>query len=300
MAGLTVSRMDFGNYMRELRAHAPRQAMMAAAAHIGVSRQAVDRMEDGSPTRLGDLHINALLDFYCAGDEARAKALDLWNEIKIEEKASRAQGSTRGLWTAYQDQIAPNTGKFLRLEGIAEHVVTHHPVIFPALLQSADYRRALDRVSEPGLSTVDLERRIELIMKRQARLDDPAFKFEAFLSEAVIRNRVGDGSLMQKQLNWLAAVGERGNVGIQVVPFTAGVNPGLTMLAFVWLEFPRGSSGKTLPTVVYAEGAIGSVLHEHSEEVSAYRRAIDGIRAVALSRQETRSLVSKIAKEYAS
>ncbi|WP_330181479.1 helix-turn-helix domain-containing protein [Nocardia sp. NBC_01503] len=291
--------MDFGNYMRELRARAPRQAMMAAAAHIGVSRQAVDRMEDGSPTRLGDLHINALLDFYCAGDEARAKAMGLWNEIKTEEKASRAQGSTRGLWKAYQDQVAPNTGKFLRLEGIADHVVTHHPVIFPALLQSADYRRALDRVSDPGLSTVDLERRIELIMKRQARLADPDFTYEAFLSEAVVRQRVGDGPIMRRQLNWLAAVSERDNVSIRLIPFASGVHPGLTMLAFDWLTFPPGSSGLALPTIVYAEGAIGSVFHEQAEEIDRYRQAIEGIRDVALERVDTRALVSKIAKECA-
>ncbi|MFJ4649678.1 DUF5753 domain-containing protein [Nocardia sp. NPDC088792] len=295
MTGLTVSRLDFGNFMRELRKRAPRPAVLAAATHIGASRQAIDRMEDGSPTRLGDLHINALLDFYAVDIHARTKALELWAEVKTEEKATRGQGN---MWKAYKDQIAPNTGKFLRLEGIADHIVAHHPVIFPALLQSADYRRALDGVNEPGISPVDLERRIELTMKRQARLDDPDFRFEAFLSEAVVRNQVGDGGMMRKQLEWLAAVSERENVSIHVVPFAAGAHPGLTMLTFVWLKFPLGSSGKTLPAIVYAEGAIGSVFHEHEEEVGQFRQAIEGLRAVALARQDTRDLVMKIAKEH--
>ncbi|MRH89305.1 hypothetical protein GFY24_17930 [Nocardia sp. SYP-A9097] len=299
MTGLTVSRMDFGNFMRELRTHAPRPSVLAAATHIGVSRPAVDRMEDGSPTRLGDLHINALLDFYEPDAETRAKALELWREVKAEEKTAKGQAAARGIWKAYKDQVAPNTRKFLRLEGIADHMVAHHPVIFPALLQSADYRRALDRVSESDLSPVDLERRIELTMKRQVRLDDPKFRLEAFLSEAVLRNWVGDGPTMQKQLDWLTSVSERDNVNIHLVPFTAGVYRGLTMLAFVWLGFPRGTSGKTLPTMVYAEGAIGSVFHEHDEEVNQYRQAIDGLRAVALGEQGTRDLVMKIAKEYA-
>ncbi|WP_157573674.1 DUF5753 domain-containing protein [Nocardia jejuensis] len=299
MTGLTVSRLDFGNYMRELRMRAPRPAVLAAATHIGASRQALDRMEDGSPTRLGALHINALLDFYSVGPEARLKALTLWDEIKSEEKSSRAQGPVRGLWKAYKDQVAPNTGKFLRLEGIADKVVTHHPVIFPALLQSADYRRALDRVNEAGLSLVDLERRIELTMKRQARLDESGFTYEALLGEAVLRHRVGDETTMRSQLGWLATLAERDNVSIRVVPFDAGVHPGLTMLAFDWLTFPPGPSGLTLPTVVYAEGAVGSVFHEHDEEVDRYRQATERIRAVALDKQDTRDLVMQIAKERA-
>ncbi|WP_327146975.1 helix-turn-helix domain-containing protein [Nocardia sp. NBC_01327] len=299
MTEWTVSRLDFGNFMKELREHASRPAMTAAAVHIGVSRQAIDRMEDGSLTRLGELHINALLDFYGANDDARVKAEELWREIKTEEKAAKGQGTTRGLWKAYKDQVAPITGKFLRLEGIANHVIAHHPVIFPALLQSADYRRALDRVSEPALSVVDLERRIELTMKRQARLDDPTFRLEAFLSEAVVRNRVGDARVMRNQLEWLARMSERENVAIRLVPFDAGTHPGLTMLTFVWLAFPQGPSGKALPTMVYAEGAIGSVFHEQDEEVSQYRQAIEGLRAVALNEQDTEDLMMKIAKEHA-
>lgn len=295
MTGLTVSRLDFGNFMRELRTRAPRSAVLAAATHADVSRQAIDRMEDGSPTRLGDLHIKALLDFYEADSTARAKALELWKEVRTEEKATKGHGN---VWKAYKDQVAPNTGKFLRLEGIANRIVTFHPVIFPALLQSADYRRELDRI-EPDLSLVDLERRVELTMKRQERLNDPGLKFEAFLSEAVIRNRVGNDAVMRKQLEWIAAVTERGNVDVRVIPFSVGSHPGLTMSAFDWLEFPRGTSGLTLPTVVYAEGAIGSVFHEHDEEVNRYQQAIEGIRAVALETEDTRDLVIEIAKECA-
>ncbi|WP_235948045.1 DUF5753 domain-containing protein [Nocardia terrae] len=296
MTGLTVSRLDFGNFMRELRMRAPRTAVLAAATHIGASRQAIDRMEDGSPTRLGELHINALLAFYETDDDARAKALELWAEVKTEEKAARGQGA---VWKAYKDQVAPNTGKFLRLEGVASQIISHNPVILPALLQIPDYRRALDLAGNPSPTLVDLERRIELSAKRQTRLDDSGFQYEALLSEAVVRNRVGEPRVMQVQLEWLAKVGERENVAIRIIPFSAGANPGLTMQTFDWLEFPPGTSGLTLPTVVYAEGAIGSVFHEHDEEVDRYRQAIEAIRTVALGKQDTRDLVVKIAKEFA-
>ncbi|MET9490071.1 DUF5753 domain-containing protein [Nocardia sp. NPDC006630] len=296
MTGLTVSRLDFGNFMRELRMRAPRPAVLAAATHVGSSRQAIDRMEDGSPTRLGDLHINALLEFYAAESGARVKALELWEEVKTEEKAAKGQGN---IWKAYKDQVAPNTGKFLRLERVAEQLISHNPVILPALLQVPDYRRALDRASSANLSLVDLERRIELSTERQARLDDPSFRYEALLCEAVLRNQVGEPGVMRTQLDWLAEVGKRENVVIRIIPFSAGAHPGLTMQTFDWLKFPPGTSGLTLPTVVYAEGAIGSAFHEHHEDVNRYRQAIEGIRAVALEEQDTRDLVVRIAKEYA-
>ncbi|MBL1080190.1 hypothetical protein JK358_37930 [Nocardia sp. 2] len=109
-------------------------------------------------------------------------------------------------------------------------------MILPALLQIADYRRALDLAGNPSLS--------------------------------------------------------------RVIPFSAGAHPGLTMQTFDWLQFPSGTSGLTLPTVVYAEGAIGSVFHEHDDEVNRYRQAIEAIRAVALGQQDTKDLVLKIAKEF--
>lgn len=296
MTGSTVSRLDFGNFMRELRIRAPRPAVLAAATHIGVSRPVIDRLEDGSVHRLGNLHINALLDFYNADSDARAKALMLWDEVKTEEKATKGQGN---VWKAYKDQIAPNTGKFLRLESIAEQLISHSQAILPGLLQIPDYRRALDRAGSSTLSLVDLERRIELSAKRQARLDDPDFQYKALLSEAVVRNRVGEPAVMRTQLEWLIELGQRENVDIRIIPFSAGAHPGLTMQTFDWLEFPSGTSGLTLPTVVYAEGAIGSVFHEHDDEVNRYRQAIEDIRAVALGKQDTRDLVMKIAKEYA-
>lgn len=298
MAGLTVSRMDFGRFMRRLREQAPRSAMAAAALHVEVSRQALDRLEDGLPTKLGTLHINGLLEFYGCGAEERSEALKLWQEVQAEDKVAKAQGNSKGFWKAYSDQVAPNVQKLLRLERVAEQVIAHQPVIVPGLLQTPDYRRAIDRINEPELSIVDLERRIELTTKRQARLDDPEFRLEVFLSEAVLRNRPGTDSVMAEQMRWLIEAGERDNVDVHVVPFAAGPHPGLKMYAFTWLRLPRGTSGMTLPPVIYAEGAVGSVFHEHDDEVSQYEQAIAGLRAVALATGGTRDLVNRVAKEY--
>lgn len=299
MAGLTVSRMDFGNFMKSVRSKAPRTALSAAAAHLEVTRFVLMRMEEGTPTKLTKPQIRDLLEYYRASPADRTEALRLLDEVRAQDNAAKAQGNSKGFWKAYSDQVAPNFEKFLRIEGVADRIIAHQPVIVPGLLQMPDYRRAIIRIDEPDLSAVDVERRVELTQKRQSRLDDKGFRFEAFISEAVLRNRPGSPALMAAQLRWLVEAGDRDNVEIHVIPFAAGPHPGLTMQTFTLLHLPKGASGMTLPPVVYAEGAIGSVFHEHDEEVDEYRRAIAGLRAVALTTHDTSDLVVRVAKEYA-
>lgn len=297
MAGTTVSRMDFGNFMRELRTQAG-MSLLAAALHLETSRQTVMRMEDGLPTKLATIHIKSLFDLYTPAEEARRQALDLWQEVREQDKAAKAQGNSKGFWRPYSDQIAPNFPKFLRLEAAASEILAHQVVIIPGLLQTSDYRRAIIRMNEPELSAVDVERRIELTAHRQARLDESDFQLEVLLSEAVLRHRPASPSVMAAQLLWLAEAGERTNLSVRIIPFAAGPHPGLAMLTFTLLRFPKGASGITLPPVVYAEGAIGSIFHEDADEVDQYRQAIDGMRVVALTEEGTRDFVFQTAKEY--
>ncbi len=299
MAGLTFSRTDFGSFIQGMRKRAPHTALSRAADHLEVTRFVLMRMEEGLPTKQTTPQLKSLLEYYEASQSDTTQALRLWAEVREQDKSAKAQGNSKGFWKAYTDQIAPNFPKFLRLEGAANHIVAHQIVVVPGLLQIPDYRRAIVRINEPELSAVDLERRLELTAHRQARLNESDFRLEVFLSEAVLRHRPASAPFMADQLAWLMEASERTNVSIRVVPFSTGPHPGLTMLIFTLLQFPKGASGMTLPPVVYAEGAIGTTFHEHSEEVNQYRQAIEGLRAVALTEQGTRDMVSRIAKEYA-
>ncbi|QLY31183.1 DUF5753 domain-containing protein [Nocardia huaxiensis] len=291
--------MDFGNFMKGLREKAPHPAQGAAALHLEISRQVIIRLEEGTPTKLGTIHIRSLLDFYEATPDERTAALALWQEVRDQDKTAKAQGNSKGFWKAYSDQVAPNFPKFLRLEGAADRIFSHQLVIVPGMLQTPDYRRAIIRMTEPGLSAVDVERRVELTARRQTRLDERDFSLNVVLSEAVLRHQPGVPSVMAAQLRSMIEVGERDNVSIRVVPYSVGPHAGLAILAFTLLGFPKGASGLSLPPVVFVEGAIGSMFHEHADEVGQYQQAIDGLRAVALTEQGTRELLLQVAKEYA-
>lgn len=294
----SVARLDFGNFMQRLRKRANKNTTVAGL-HLGeVSRFVIGRLEDGTPTKLTTPQIESLLWFYDASDREREEALGLWADIKRQEKIARAQGSSKGFWTEYTDQVVPNFSRFLRLEELACQMVAFHPVIVPGLLQGPDYRREIIRIELPDLSAVNVERRLELTALRQNRLSERGFRVRALMASTVLRNLVGGTATMAAQLRWLADLSERENVSVRVIDLEVASHRGLTILPFTRLEFAPGVSGLTKAPVVYVEGAFSVGYHEQEEIVRKYDEAIMALDAVALTEECTRELMVQLAKEY--
>ncbi|MGX1811843.1 helix-turn-helix domain-containing protein [Nocardia sp. NPDC055321] len=294
----TVSRRAFGKYLREIRESA-KVSGLSAGLHIETSKQSLLRLEDGIPTKIVTSQIAQLLDLYRAAPEVRDEALRLWSEVKEQAKRDKLQGNSKGFWQPYADQLDAHFPHYLRLEATASSIFSHQLVLVPGLLQTPDYKRAVIRINEPDLSAVNLERRVELMERRQARLAEPGFQMSAMISEAVLRHRTGTPAVMAGQLRWLAEVGARGNVGIRLIPFESMPHRGLTIQSFTLLEFSHPSHGLVEPPVVYLEGAIGALYHERPDVLETYRQAISALEVVALPEDDTRDAVLRIAKELA-
>ncbi|WP_306364218.1 helix-turn-helix transcriptional regulator [Nocardia sp. CC227C] len=290
-----VSRRAFGKFLREIRLGAGKSAL-AAGLHIETSKQTLLRMEDGISTKIATPQLERLLDFYEVPAEVRAEALALWAEVREQAKTAKLQGNSKGFWQAYADQFASHFPHYLRLESAANHVITHQLVLVPGLLQTPDYRRAIVRIDGPGLSNVDVERRVELTVRRQAKLHSNDFRIEALISEATLRHPIGGAHVMADQLRLLAT--ERPNVSIRVVPFGPS-HRGLTIGSFTLLDFPKIEGGLDEPPVVYLEGAIGALYHERSDVVEQYREAVSSLLTVALNEDDTRNMFLHLAEEYA-
>ncbi|MEC3955001.1 helix-turn-helix transcriptional regulator [Nocardia sp. CDC153] len=298
MAGSTVSRRAFGNFLRDMRTRANKTAL-AAGLHAETSRMTIVRLEDGLLTKITTMQLKSLLDFYEADESSRSTALDLWQEVREQAKADKLQGNSKGFWQPYADQLPSHFPHYLRLEAAAARMTTHQLVLVHGLLQTSDYRRAIAKLDTPSISRVDIERRIELTERRQARLDEPDFRLEVLLSEAVLRNQPADPDVMAGQLHWLAEVSERDNISIRIVPFDVGPHRGLVIQSFTLLEFTNPESRPAEPPVVYLEGAVGALYHERADVIERYREAINALQAVALSEADTRTMVLRVAKEYA-
>ncbi|MET8871188.1 helix-turn-helix transcriptional regulator [Nocardia sp. NPDC004604] len=290
--GSTLARRALGRELNRLR-EAAKMSQSAAGRVIGVSPQTIGRMEDGQPTKVSDLYVNALCDAYQATDGERVVLLGLAQEVRA------AQRSGGGWWRAYADEIPADFDHYLALEEAAKRLTAWKLTVVPGMLQTPEYRRAMIWTETPNKDTEAVEKRIEIATRRQARLEERDFAVDVILSEAVVRDQIGGRSVMANQLRHLAQAGDRPNVSIRVVPFSAPSHLGSFVGSFVLLEFPALPSSKlTEPPVVYVEEYAGDLYLERDSEVGRYRDAVAEISRVALDEQATRRLLLELVEEY--
>lgn len=260
-----------------------------AAELAELSSQTLWRMEYGQVTHVKKMVIRVLADVYRASDEDRETLL--W----LAEEARKT-----GWWQSYSDAMFANVDLFISLEQAARRITSFQLTLLPGLLQTAEYRRAIGRTRRPAFDEEEIDRHIELLTKRQERLQEPRKKFtlDVTLSEAVLRQHVGGPAVMAAQLQHLAEVAELPNVSIRIVPMTACYS-GLDVGPFVLLEFPRHPNpALTEPPVVYIEGYTGALYLDKPEEIDQYRTAVSTIESAALDQAESTVWLNRIAEEY--
>ncbi|MFE4457957.1 helix-turn-helix domain-containing protein [Nocardia tengchongensis] len=298
MVGSTIPKRAFGRFLRGLRERVG-ASLLTASLQIDTSKQTMVRLEDGLPTKVTTPQLKSLLDLYEVDSDVRREALEMWQDVRQQDKAAKLQGTYKGWWQAYADQYAPHFDHYLRLEATSNHWISHQLVHVPGLLQTSEYRRAIIRAAHADLTEIDVDRRLELAARRQERTLEPDFRMDAVLSEAVLRHRPGGPAVMAAQLRHLAEAGTRDNVSIRVVPFSADTHAGLGILSFTLLEFPLLSCHLKEPPCVYIDGAEGALYLESDRVIERFKTAISSMQRVALSERDTRDLMSDIAKEYA-
>ena len=134
--------------------------------------------------------------------------------------------------------------------------------------------------------------RVNARLQRQERLasDDP-LKLWAIIDGAVLRREVGGADVMQAQLQHLSKIAELPAVTLQVIPFGVGAYPGMSG-EFVILRFeePVGAD------VVYIESMAGDLFPETPADVTRYTLMFEHLRALALSPDDSVTLVRTVAE----
>ena len=294
--GSTLPRRALGRRLRDLRLKAGK-SLLAAAVQIDVSKQTIGRMEEGQYVRISTAQYQYLLDLYEADQDARDDVVGLIGEAKA------AKGdSAKGWWRAYDDVVNRHFDHFMSLEQACNKMTTFQLTLLPGLLQTSAYRRWIVEVTDPAMAPVDVERRLELIARRQQRVSrDPGFSLEAILSESALRYQVGGSQTMSEQAKYLLEVGNMPNVSIRVIPFGAQAHPGLVVQSFTLFDFPSLiTSRPPEPSVAFVEGFTGALFLEDDGVIERYRATVAALRQVALSEDDTRRLVQEIAEEYGS
>ncbi|KAB2342624.1 DUF5753 domain-containing protein [Actinomadura rudentiformis] len=178
--------------------------------------------------------------------------------------------------------------EYAKHEGKALAVRSYRLSLFPGLLQTPEYARALLTASR---LVADVEGAVENRMKRQAVLtrETPPHVW-ILLDENVLHRPVGGARVMREQLARLRDAIELPHVTIRVVPQTAGFYLGLDG-SFNTLTMDTGD-------LVYVEAPGGGRLIQGSTEAREFGVRWDRIGASALPWDASRDLIAQAMERF--
>jgi transcriptional regulator with XRE-family HTH domain len=277
----TVRRRRLGQELRRLR-EIKGMTAEEVAERLLVSQSKISRLENGRRS-ISQRDVRDLCGVYEVEDH---RVVDSLMQMA---KDSRQQG----WWHAFGD--IPYS-VYIGLETDAASLRVYDPQVVPGLLQTRPYAEALITGALPETTPTDIEKRVQVRVRRQERISAPEnpLRLWTVLDESALRRVVGSRHLMRDQLEHLVEQSQLPHVTVQVIPFEMGAHPGLNG-QYAILEFPDAADS----SVVYIEGVTSDLYLEKANDVQQYSVMYEHLRAQALNVDQSRQLIADIAKEYA-
>jgi hypothetical protein len=277
---VTVRRMLVGAHLRRLREEKG-ISRADAGFTIRASESKMSRLELGR-VAFKERDVSDLLMLYGVTDPEQRDAV-----LALVREANRA-----GWWREYDDVMPGYFQNYVGLEEAATQLRTYETHFVPGLLQTPEYARAVLEATGLKLSARDLERAVNLRLKRQGVLTRPnPLRVWAVLDEGALRRELGDLEIYRAQLEHLLQLAELPNVALQVLPLRAGLIAGGG--AFSVLRF----SDADLPDVVYVEHLVSALYIEKVEHVERYTEVMDRLSVQSLTPEASTDLISKLLTE---
>ncbi|KAA9374194.1 helix-turn-helix domain-containing protein [Microbispora cellulosiformans] len=281
-SGPTALRLVLGAQLRRLRRESG--ITPETAAHtIRASHAKISRLELG---RVGfkERDVADLLTLYGLTDpDERTVLLDLARQANVP-----------GWWHKYSDVLPGWFEFYVGLEEAACIIRCYELQFVPSLLQTPEYARATVQVANAARPADEIDRHVDLRLRRQKRLTGPdSATLWAVVDEGVLRRPVGGPAVMRAQLEHLLEVTGRSKVTLQVVPFDRGgkftVGGPFTILRF---DAPE------LPDVVYTEQLTSAIYLDKAEDTEAYTQVLNAICVEAYSAERTTAFLKELLADY--
>ncbi|WP_405742724.1 helix-turn-helix transcriptional regulator [Streptomyces sp. NBC_01525] len=277
----TVRRRRLGQELRRLR---ELKGMTAeeVAERLLVSQSKISRLENGRRS-ISQRDVRDLCGVYEVDDRR------IVDSLMQMAKDSRQQG----WWHAFGD--IPYS-VYIGLETEAASLRVYESLLVPGLLQTPRYARAVIPGVLPELAADQLEKRIQVRLRRQERVDDPdsPLRLWVVLDESALRRVVGSHAVMREQLEHLVEMSTLPHVTVQVLPYDTGAHAGMAG-TFSILEFNATSDS----SVVYIEGVTSDLYLEKTNDVNKYTVMYEHLRAQALNAEQSRDFIAAVAKRHA-
>ncbi len=273
----TVRRRELGALLRALRNDVG-LTVEQVAERLLCSPSKISRLETGQ-RGASARDIRDLCELYGVGDAAEREHL----------AALAREGRDQAWWQPFDLPYATYVG----LEAAAIQISDYEPGVFPALLQTPDYARAVHEGALPRLSPEVIDQRIEARRLRQEvlRREEPPY-LKAVIDEAVLHRPVGGPAVMRDQLQAVIDAGTVGHVDVRILPFKVGAHPALNS-TFVILEFLV-----PVPGVVYVDGLVGQIYLERPQDFERYKDVFERLSGLSLGSRESVNLMMKARDDY--
>jgi hypothetical protein len=173
-----------------------------------------------------------------------------------------------GWWEEYRNDLPGWFTLYVELEAAARLISTYQPNVVDGLLQTPDYARALFAAGHPRRSTEEVERQVQIRLKRQQQLlarEDPVY-LNLVLCESVLLRATGGPAVLAAQREHLRLLNQRGTVDVRVLAFAAGAHGAIDGRLTV-LDLDSDAD----PDVVYLESIHGGRYLERPSELALYR-----------------------------
>lgn len=280
----SVAAWELGLRLRERRELMDVTAASAGKA-VDTSQSYVSGVESGklkiSASKLAELA--AVLDF----DAAEVEELQELREAAAE----------RAWWSPYSAMFSAEVLRYFGFEAGAESIRAYSAGMITSLLQTEDYAMSIMNGGAPSIRLAEANRRVEVRLKRQQRLDDAddPLKLTTVITESGLRQMVGGRRVMMAQLEHLAAKIDQhpDTLDVRVVPFSADYHNAIGGSTFYILDF----ASVRLPELVWQETVSTTDLIDQPMRIREYTLAHDQAVDHALDRTESLALIERIRKE---
>jgi hypothetical protein len=225
--------------------------------------------------------VRRLAAFYSASDGELIDAL-----------CAMAEERGKGWWEEYGGILPPPFLHVAELEFHATRLRYVQALTIPGILQTEDYARTIFRQVIPRLPRPEIEARVEHRVRRRVVIEGEApTPCDVILHEAALRMRYGGWRVAKAQLGYLLEAGEWPGMTIRVVPFTTDAFIGSAQ-AMLYASGPIAR----LDTVQLDSYNRGAFL-DTAAQLDKYRAIYDALDRIALSSDESRASIKRIAQE---
>lgn len=223
-----------------------------------------------------------------------AKLYEIEPAEREELEALRVGADQRDWYHEYAWLFGEDFLRYLGLEHGADHLRTYQSAIVPGPLQTTDYAAEIIRGGSPYVRLTEFEPRMEVRQARQQRLTgEEPIRITAVLTEAVLRQEIGNPEIMRAQLDHLATMAtDHEHIEVRVIPFSAGAHAALgapfDVLSF---DSPRR------PDLVWQETLATFAIIDKPTHVREYAVVLAEASQKALDAKESIALLRKIGKD---